>query len=62
MKTEFILCQQFSALKVSDVTGNAAHRPEPHTTSAKTTGKLRLLHSAAMEAPSSLLVGTLRRL
>lgn len=34
MKTEFILCHQFSARKVSDVTGSAAHRPEPHTTSA----------------------------
>lgn len=41
MKTEFILCQQFSALKVSDVTGNAAHRPEPHTTSANNYWKIK---------------------
>lgn len=41
MKTEFILCHQFSALKVSDVTGNAAHRPEPHTTSANSYWKIK---------------------
>lgn len=41
MKTEFTLCQQFSALKVSDVTGNAAHRPEPHTTSANNYWKIK---------------------
>lgn len=41
MKREFILCHQFSALKVSDVTGNAAHRPEPHTTSANNYCKIK---------------------
>lgn len=42
-KTEFILCHQFSALKVSDITGNAAHRPEPHTTSANNCWKIKTL-------------------
>lgn len=41
MKTEFILCHQFSALKVSGITGNAAHRPEPHTTSANNYWKIK---------------------
>lgn len=41
MKTEFVLFHQFSALKVSDVTGHAAHSQEPHTTSADNYWKIK---------------------